>query len=118
AMNAVLRDAYIDDCGRAVARWNKILEQEDCRHRMKLPSDRFHREVGTYSRAAFDPDGNMMSKDEFESRRTEFLPTREDRDYVKSVQFLVTDRGKFANWISPPQHGIHGRPLDFEYVRL
>jgi benzoyl-CoA 2,3-dioxygenase component B len=30
----------------------------------------------------------------------------------------VTEPGKFANWIAPPQHGIHGRPLDFEYVRL
>jgi benzoyl-CoA 2,3-dioxygenase component B len=117
-MNAVLRDAYIDDCGRAVARWNKILAQEDCQLQIKLPSVRFHREVGTYSRASFDPDGDMMSKDEFESRRTEFLPTREDRAFVKSVQFLVTEPGKFANWISPPQHGIHGRPLDFEYVRL
>ena len=36
----------------------------------------------------------------------------------KSIQFLVTERGKFANWIAPPQHGINGRPLDFEYVRL
>ena len=57
-------------------------------------------------------------QDHFESRRGEFLPTREDRQYVKSVQFLVTERGKFANWIAPPQHGINGRPLDFEYVRL
>jgi len=118
AMNAVLRDAYIEDCERAVARWNKILEQEDSRLRVLLPSVRFHRLVGTYSRAHFDPHGNMISKDEFESRRDEFLPTRVDRDYVKSVQFLVTERGKFANWIAPPQHGIHGRPLDFEYVRL
>ena len=118
AMNAVLRDAYIEDCERAVARWNKILEQEDSKHRIKLPSVRFHRLVGTYSRGHFDPDGVMMSKDEFESRRAEFLPTKEDRQYVKSVQFLVTERGKFANWIAPPQHGINGRPLDFEYVRL
>jgi len=118
AMNAVLRDAYIDDCERAVARWNKILEQEDCRHRIALPSVRFHRLVGTYSKARFDPRGDMISKDEFESRREEFLPTRADRDYVKSGQCLVTEPGKYANWISPPQHGIHGRPLDFEYVRL
>jgi benzoyl-CoA 2,3-dioxygenase component B len=118
AMNAVLRDAYIEDCERAVARWNKILEQEECRHRIKLPSVRFHRLVGTYARGHFDPHGNALSGDEFEFRRGEFLPTRVDRDYVKSVQFLVTEPGKFANWISPPQHGIHGKPLDFEYVRL
>jgi len=118
AMNAVLRDAYIEDCERAVARWNKILEQEDSKLRIALPSMRFHREVGTYSRAAFDPAGNMISKDEFEARRDQFLPTRADREYVKSIQFLVTEPGKFANWIAPPQHGIHGKPLDFEYIRL
>ena len=118
AMNAVLRDAYIDDCERAVTRWNKILDQEDCRLRVTLPSMRFHREVGTFGRASFDPAGNLISKDEFEARRGEFLPTKADREYVKSVQFLVTEPGKFANWIAPPQHGIHGRPLDFEYVRL
>jgi benzoyl-CoA 2,3-dioxygenase component B len=117
-MNAVLRDAYIEDCGRAIDRWNKILENEDSKLRIKLPSMRFHRLVGTYSKGQFDPDGAMISKDEFESRRGEFLPTRADRDYVKSVQVLVTERGKFANWIAPPQHGIHGRPMDFEYVRL
>jgi len=118
AMNAVLRDAYIEDCERAVARWNKILENEDSKLRIKLPSVRFHRLVGTYSKGQFDPNGDMVSRDEFESRRGEFLPTRADRDYVKSVQILVTERGKFANWIAPPQHGINGRPLDFEYVRL
>jgi benzoyl-CoA 2,3-dioxygenase component B len=24
---------------------------------------------------------------------------------------------EMANWISPPAHGIKGRPVDFEYVR-
>jgi hypothetical protein len=60
AMNAVLRDAYIEDCGRAIDRWNKILDNEDSKLRIKLPSVRFHRLVGTYSKGHFDPDGNMI----------------------------------------------------------
>jgi benzoyl-CoA 2,3-dioxygenase component B len=118
AMNAVLRDSYIQDCERAVARWNKILAKEDCPHQIKLPSVRFHRLVGSFAGSHFDPDGNLLSKDEWEARSHEFLPTNADRDYVKSVQVQITEPGKFANWIAPPTRGIHGKPLDFEYVRI
>jgi benzoyl-CoA 2,3-dioxygenase component B len=118
AMNAVLRDAYIKDCQRAVARWNKMLGEEQCSYVIKLPSLRFHRRVGSYSVVHFDPDGNMLTDEQWESRRDEFLPTKKDRDYVQSIQKQVTERGKFANWIAPPARGIHGKPVDFEYVRL
>jgi benzoyl-CoA 2,3-dioxygenase component B len=101
-----------------VKRWNKILAQEECSHEVKLPSVRFHRLVGSFAGAHFDPDGKMISKDEWEARRDEFLPSKADRDYVKSVQIQITEPGKFANWIAPPSRGIHGKPLDFEYVRL
>jgi benzoyl-CoA 2,3-dioxygenase component B len=30
----------------------------------------------------------------------------------------VTDPGRMANWIAPPARGIHGQPLDFEYVKF
>jgi hypothetical protein len=30
----------------------------------------------------------------------------------------VYEPGKFANWIAPPNKGIEGRPVEFEYVRL
>jgi len=118
AMNAILREAYSSDCEKAVARWNKILKQEGCPHEIRLPSDRFHRLVGTYSSGQFDPDGNLLAKDEFENRKHEWLPTEDDRSYVKSVQVLVTEPGKYANWIAPPARGIHGKPIDFEYVRV
>jgi benzoyl-CoA 2,3-dioxygenase component B len=29
----------------------------------------------------------------------------------------VYEPGKFANYIAPPQRGIKGAPLNFEYVR-
>jgi len=118
AMNAVLRDSYQDDCRRVVNRWNKALEQENCPVRVKLPSDRFHRLVGSYGQAHFDPDGNLLSKDEWEARRDEFVPSQADKDYVLSCMVQVTDHGKFANWIAPPARGIHGKPIEFEYVRL
>jgi len=118
AMNAVLRDAYVRDCERAVARWNKMLEQEGCPQRVRLASPRFHRLVGSFSQSKFDPDGNLLSEAEWEARQHEWLPTDEDRAYVSGVMIPVTEPGKFANWIAPPARGIHGQPIEFEYVRL
>jgi benzoyl-CoA 2,3-dioxygenase component B len=28
----------------------------------------------------------------------------------------VTEPGKMAGWIAPPKRGIHGKPIDFDYV--
>jgi benzoyl-CoA 2,3-dioxygenase component B len=30
----------------------------------------------------------------------------------------VTEPGKMASWIAPPDKGIKDRPVDYEYVRL
>ena len=118
AMNAVLRDSYVEDCERAHKRWNKVLADEDIEYQLKLPSDRFHRKIGIFSPHHADPDGNYLTKDEWEKRQYEWLPSAEDKEYVRSIMVPVYERGKFANWITPPNRGISGRPIDFEYVRL
>jgi benzoyl-CoA 2,3-dioxygenase component B len=58
------------------------------------------------------------SQDEFERRRADWLPTVEDREYVRSLMTPVTERGKIANWIAPPKTGVNRQQFDFEYVRL
>ena len=118
AMNAILRDSYVADCVKVLGRWNKTLEKEGVPNRVFLPSDRFFRTVGSFSEAKFDPQGNLLSESEWEARKDEFLPTPEDKDYVQSCMVLVTEPGKFANWIAPPSRGIHGKPIEFEYVRV
>ncbi len=118
AMNAILRDAYVSDCTKVMARWNRVLEQEGISERVTLPSPRFNRRVGSYAQAHFDPEGNQVDEATWNRSRDRWLPTRADRDYVRSVMVPVTERGKFANWIAPPARGIHGKPIDFEYVRL
>lgn len=72
----------------------------------------------TLAAQAFDVDGNLISNEEFEQQSGEWLPTTEDRQYVRSLMMPVTERGKIANWIAPPASGINGNPFDFEYVRL
>jgi benzoyl-CoA 2,3-dioxygenase component B len=118
ALNEVLRGEYVHDCERALARWNKFIAEEGVDYKLRLPSTRFHRHVGEYAGHFFDTDGELIAEEEFERRRAEWLPTLEDREYVRSLMHPVTEPGKIANWIAPPAAGIKGRPFDFEYVRL
>ena len=51
------------------------------------------------------------------TRKGEWLPTDEDKAYIQSLMIGVTEPGKFANYIAPPQRGINRQPIDFEYVK-
>jgi len=118
AMNAVLRDSYIEDANRALRRWNKVFEKEDVQYEMKLPSDRFNRKIGLHAAHHADVDGNFLTAEQWEARKGEWLPSQEEKAYVKSCMVPARKPGQFANWITPPHRGVSGKPIDFEYVRL
>jgi len=118
AMNEVLRDAYVNDCERALRKWNRTLEEAGSPTRLSLPSRRFHRHQGIYADHAFDPQGNLISREQLEQNRQSWLLTRADNDYLLSIMKPCYERGKFANWIAPPSRGIEGQPVDFEYVKM
>jgi benzoyl-CoA 2,3-dioxygenase component B len=118
ALNEVLRSEYVRDCEKGLARWNKTLADEGIGDRLFLPSTRFHRHLGEYAGHHFDVEGDLITAEEFERRKTEWLPTMGDREYVHSLMHPVTEPGKIANWIAPPATGIKGKPFEFEYVRL
>jgi benzoyl-CoA 2,3-dioxygenase component B len=118
ALNEVLRGEYVKDCEKGLARWTKTLNEEGISERLYLPHPRFHRHVGEYAGHTFDIQGNLISPEKFERRKSEWLPTMEDREYVRSLMKPVTEPGKIANWIAPPAAGIKGKPFEFEYVKL
>jgi benzoyl-CoA 2,3-dioxygenase component B len=71
-----------------------------------------------FSSLHFDPSGQPLTDEEWERRRNEWLPSQADREYLLSIMNEpVYEAGKFANYIAPPQRGIKGLPLNFEYVR-
>jgi benzoyl-CoA 2,3-dioxygenase component B len=118
AMNEVLRDEYVADSQRGVDKFNKAIAEAGFSYQLKLPSRRFHRNAGIYAGLHFDPEGNPLSKEEWEKRRDEFLPSAADEAYVRSLMSKpVMDPKQMANWLAPPPRGIKGRPVEFEYVR-
>lgn len=121
AMNAVLLDAYVRDCQKAVNQWNKIICREGSRSKetgftLRLPHPRFNRYQGIYRGHKFDIDGNPMESHEWERRQGEWLPTAADDAYVNSLMVPEFEPGKFAGWIAPPSKGVNGKPVDHPYV--
>ena len=118
ALNEVLRDDYISDCQKGVARWNRTISEAGIDFELKLPHRGFHRRVGSFAGHHVTPEGQVVSQEEWESQAEGWLPTDADREHVGSLMMGVHERGKMANWIAPPSSGIAGKPVDFEYVRL
>lgn len=117
AMNEVLRDAYIDDNQRGVDRWNKIIAEAGFDYTLTLPSRRFNRQMGIYRGKHFDVRGKPISKEEFERRKGEWLPTAADKAYIKNLMQPALGLGQMAHWIAIPERGIKGLPWDYEYIR-
>jgi benzoyl-CoA 2,3-epoxidase subunit B len=117
AMNEVLRDNYVEDCQRAVDKWNRSLERAGLSLRLRLPHRRFHRHIGLYANLPFDVDGNHLDAADFERKKSEWLPNDADRAFVDALMSPVYEPGKIAQWLGPPSKGINGKPFDFEYVR-
>ncbi len=116
ALNETLRDSYIADCERALARWNKIIREAGIGFELKLPHRGFRRSIGEFAGVNVTVDGQIVSEAEWNRRQSEWLPTQADREFVASLMKPVTAPGQFASWIAPPVRGINHQALDFEYV--
>ncbi|MCA9601908.1 MAG: benzoyl-CoA 2,3-epoxidase subunit BoxB, partial [Myxococcales bacterium] len=118
ALNEVLRDEYVADCERACRKWNRTIADTGVNFELSIPSRRFNRRMGIYSHNRFDLGGNPISNTEFEAHRDEWLPTAADRAFVRSLMKPCYAPGQFASWISPPDKGVHGQDIDYEYVKF
>jgi benzoyl-CoA 2,3-dioxygenase component B len=119
ALNMRLRDDYILDASSGVDRWwNRIIARAGIDYRIRLPHVAFNRHIGEFATIQSDPDGNLLSDEEWQRRRDQFLPTTADNLFIESLMRPVTEPGGFASWIAPPRAGIDGQPGNFEYVKL
>jgi benzoyl-CoA 2,3-dioxygenase component B len=118
ALNEVTRREYLKDCEKGLARWNKWIERAGHAYRLKLPSLRFNRGIGSWAGVPTSPDGTPIDAAAFEANRNTWLPSDADRAFVQSLMVPVYEPGKMAAWIAPPEKGIKEKPVDYEYVRL
>ena len=118
AMNEVLRKDYWADNQKGVDYWNRICERAGNPFRFSLPHTRFHRKIGEFAGLPIDIEGNLVSDAEYKKGCETWLPSDEDREYVKSLMKPCLEPGKFASWIAAPPKGINGQPVDMEYVKL
>ncbi len=118
AINMRLRDDYVRDAAGGVGRWNKIIEKAGIEFELKLPHQAFNRKIGVFAGKNFDPDGNLVSGEDYDKGITQWLPTHADGDFITSLMKPCFEPGKYASWIAPPKVGIDNKPGDFEYVKL
>ncbi|MGH3655196.1 MAG: benzoyl-CoA 2,3-epoxidase subunit BoxB [Micromonosporaceae bacterium] len=118
ALNHDLRDEYIKDCTNGVTRWNRILADFGVDQRLALPHVGFHRHVGAFRGHHLTPEGRLVSESEWRAAESSWLPTDDDKAYVRSLMRPVYEPGKIASWVAPPRHGINGKPFEYEYVHL
>src|SRR5438874_4981448 len=118
AMNEVSRAAYVKDCEIGVQRWNRLIQEAGDDFRLALPSLRFRRSVGAWAGVHATPEGKPISAEEWRARQYDWLPSEQDRVFVGGPMGWVTEPGKFAGWIAPPDGGINNHGLAYEYVRM
>jgi benzoyl-CoA 2,3-dioxygenase component B len=118
ALNEKLRDDYIKDTVSGVGRWNKVIQKCGVAFRLSVPHKGFNRQIGALAGLKVAPDGRVLSPAEWHANVHEWLPTDDDRSFVRSLMGRVTDPGKFANWIAPPEKGVNRKEGDFEYIRF
>ena len=116
AMNLKLREDYAMDSQRGLNRFNKAIAEYGFEIELTLPDPAFNRSIGVFRDIQTSPEGKVISNEEWQARQYEWLPSPDDYAFVQSLMVPVTEPGKMAGWISPPKRGIHGRPIDFEYV--
>ena len=118
AINEILRDDYVADSARGIARWNRIIQAAGIDFELQLPHRGFNRRIGEYANIKVAPDGAILSAQEWEARVTEWLPTAADRALVASLMKPATAPGAYAGWLTPPARGINHQALDFAYVKF
>lgn len=118
AMNEEVRLSYVKDCELGFKRWNRSIERAGFDFRLKLPSTRFRRSIGAWANVPTNPKGLRISQETYDANLYRWVPSDEDRAYVKSLMIKVHEPGKMANWIAPPDRGINNMAIDYEYVSL
>ncbi len=118
ALNARLRDDFIDDCQGGVTRWNRVIAGAGIDFEIRLPHIAFNRAIGEFAELNATPTGELLTDEEWEAARGDWLPTSVDQAHIEGLMNSNFEAGEYAGWIAPPSKGIQNKPEDFLYVKL
>src|SRR5579864_5759690 len=118
AINMRLRDDYTADCQRGLDRWNKIIDKTGVGFKLELPHVGFHRNIGEFKDVKVTPAGKLVDDVTWNRDKSQWLPSKDDGDFIGSLMHQIVEPGQFASWIAPPRVGIDNKPGDFEYVKI
>ena len=85
---------------------------------LKLPHVAFHRHIGEFRAPMPTSPARSCRPPSGRNRRTEFLPSEDDGDFIESLMQPEVEPGQYASWIAPPKVGIDNKPGEFEYVKI
>ena len=104
--------------GKDYVPWNKLISKASIDFELSLPHEGFHRQIGVFAGKPINPEGKIITQEEFDNNKFDWLPTVADGDFIQSLMVPVTEAGQYASWIAPPRVGIDNQPGEFEYVKL
>ena len=119
AMNEITRRAYVDDCDIGIKRWNRLIKKYGYdEYQLSLPSTKFRRNIGIWAQLPINPKGLLIKKNEYDAKLPSWLPSNNDKEFIKSLMIQELRPGKTASWIANPRRGINNQSTDFSYVDL
>jgi len=118
AMNEITRQAYIIDCEVGLKRWNRLIKKADYNILLSLPSSKFRRNIGIWAGMPVDPQGKIVTEKEMNKNINKWLPSIDDKEFIKSLMVQVIDPEKTASWIASPNRGINNLEINYKYVDI
>ena len=116
-MNRILQDKYVEDCHRALRKWNNIIRKAGIDYELTLLATSLQPKHGAICRLDLHHQRRIRNGCHPTELADRYSPTDDDREYLKSIMQQVREPGKYANWIAPLKTGINRR-ADFEYIRF
>ena len=115
----ITRQAYVDDCNIGIKRWNRLIKKYGYEEfSLKLPSTKFRRNIGTWANMFFNPNGDLLNQENYNSLFSSWLPSENDKKFINSLMVQELDPSKTAGWINKPKRGINNQDIEYSYVDL
>ena len=67
---------------------------------------------------SFNPDGNLLAKENYNSLFSSWLPSENDKEFINGLMIQELDPSKTASWINKPKRGINNQDIEYNYVDL